>query len=505
MKILLINPPFQRLAKVYNTYFPLGMGYIASVLEKAGYYVRIYNADKGKEEDGFIRPTNRSSHIKAHENYINAINDKGHYVWREINETIRDFKPEVVGIQTMTSTFPSAKMIAKMVKEYDPSLKVIAGGVHATTVPDEVISDKCIDFVVYGEGEETAKELIEKIAEGKDDYGKVNGIYYKIKGEIKKTAPREFIKDLDALPFPGRHLVLHPELYTHEFGSLIMGRGCPFKCTFCGSKIMWTTKVRSRSPENVIREIEMIKDEYGIRSFSFQDDTLTFSKKRLLELCGLLIERRAKIHWSSYSRVDIISEEMLPILKKSGCYSLGFGVESGSKRMLKIMKKDIDLEEAVSARKLLKRYGIDFCSLFLIGTPDETVEDLKDTIKFVKILKPDSVNVCTFTPYPGTEMYKRAVELGVAAKDLDQVYFSHHSEKNMFSKFMTKEEFVKLRNELISIADSITNQLNTTRLRNMLRLLIRDPGYFIKRIPHYIGIIITRIEDNVHSLVKKDK
>lgn len=486
MRVLLINPPFQRLARVYNTYFPLGIGYVAAVLDQKGHFVRIYNADKDVEEKNFSTTRSNAARVEAHENYINAIRKSDHYVWSEIQQRIKEFQPDIVGIQSMTSTFPSVRIVARIVKDVFPKVPIMIGGVHPSTVPDEVMADENVDFAICGEGELTTIELVEAILKRTTDFSGIYGLCYREGAQIKKNPLREFIKDLDTLPFPARHLVLDPDLYSFELGSLVVGRGCPFSCTFCSAKVLWTRKVRSRSAANVIAEIKHVKEKYGLRSFSFEDDTLTFNKNRLLELCRLLIDSGLGIHWSSFSRVDVITDEILPILKKSGCYHLSFGIESGSERTLKIMKKDIKLAQALHARELLRKHDIEFGCCFLIGTPDETKEDLRDSIEFLKKLKPDSVNVCTYTPYPGTEMYERALELGVITKDLDQIYYSHHSNKNMFSGFMKPEEFIKLREELIAEADALTNRFDFSFIKSMTRLLIRDPRYFVSRIPHYI-------------------
>jgi radical SAM superfamily enzyme YgiQ (UPF0313 family) len=488
MRVLLINPPFQRLAKVFNTYFPLGIGYVAAVLEQEGHFVRIYNADKDIGERDFSTTGSNAARVEAHDNYIGAIRNIDHYVWSEIRQRVKDFQPDIIGIQSMTSTFPSVRIVARIAKDVYPEVPIMIGGVHPSTVPDEVMTDENVDFAVCGEGELTTLELVQALLKRTTDFSGITGLCYRDDNQIKKNPPREFIKDLDSLPFPARHLVLDPELYSSEFGAIVMGRGCPYMCTFCSAKVLWTRKVRSRSAANVIAEIKHVKEKYGVRSFAFQDDTLTFDKKRLLDLCYLLIDSGLNIHWSSFSRVDVITDEILPILKKSGCYNLGFGIESGSERTLRVMKKHINLSQAFHARELLKKHGIEFSCCFLIGTPDETKEDLRASIEFLRKLKPDTVNVCTYTPYPGTEMYERALELGVTSQDLDHLFFSHHSSNNMFSGFMTPDEFVELRKEIIALADSMGNRLDIAFFKSMARLMIRDPRYFISRVPHYIKI-----------------
>jgi radical SAM superfamily enzyme YgiQ (UPF0313 family) len=243
--------------------------------------------------------------------------------------------------------------------------------------------------------------------------------------------------------------------------------------------------------------MRQVKDKYGVRSFAFQDDTLTFDRKRLNELCRLLIDAKLAINWMSYSRVDVINEDSLDLLKKSGCCQLSFGIESGSERILKIMKKQINLDQILKARKLLKKYGIMFSTIFLIGTPDETKQDLLDTIEFIKKLRPDLVNICTYTPYLRTEMYERAVELGTVSEELDYLYLSHHSARNTFSKFMTLDDFVQLRIELVNLADLMSSRISLIYLRSMLRLWLQDPKYFAKRFPYYISVFPNHLKKAV--------
>lgn len=502
MKILLINPPFERLKKVFNPYFPLGLGYVAAVLADDGHFVKIYNADNGEEIKDFTAPHNLRIRMSGQDNLIKAINTPGHYVWIEMKKLLQDFEPDIVGIQAMSSTFPSVQVVSKVCKEYNSKCPVIVGGIHATIQPERVIADPNIDFVVVGEGEITMLELVKSIRICNNFFHDIDGIYYKDNGTIKQTKKRDFIPDLDNILFPARNLVINPHLYNNnEFGSVIFGRGCPFNCTFCNSNSLWSRNVRSRSPENMVSEIILLKNQYGIKTIAFQDDTLTFNQKRLFNLCSLLIKENLKVNWTSFSRVEIINQENLSLMKRSGAIALTFGVESGSERMLKLMNKKISLDQVLNARNLLGKNGIDFACTVLVGTPDETKEDLKQTISFLKKLKPDSVGVCTYTPYPGSQMYDRAVELGLVSSEIDYLKYSHFSNYNNFSKDISIEDFEKLRSELVAIADRLNNRLDIAYLKSKLKQFRRDPIFFVKKIPYYIKNLSKRIRYS-HSTFK---
>lgn len=464
MRVLLINPPLQRLSEVKNAYFPIGLGYLAAVLRDRA-FVKIYNADKGAEEKNFYPITTNFERIKRHQNYIDALKNDKHLVWREIKDTVQQFKPDLIGITAMTSTLPSAYKVAEICKQVNQEVPIVFGGPHPTIQPDKVIENENVDYVVVSEGERTIVELVEQLKSDNTLLQNINGLVFKMNGSVHFNPPQSFISNLDELPFPARDLVLRPELYTpSEMSALVTSRGCPYPCTYCSAKSIWTRKVRFRSIENVIKEMKEIKETYNNDGFVFDDDSFSVNKKRTMELCQQIIQAKLNTMWTCYSRVDLIDQELLEMMKKSGCIRISFGIESGSERVRDLMKKGITREQIFRAIELTRKNKIEVSTCFMVGLPYETKEDILETIKMVKELKPHFTNVCTFTPYPGSSLYDECVKQGLINDDIDWSYFSHHSPHNRFFKNIPEEDFRTLLNTLVMTADRYNNPMNFSTL-----------------------------------------
>ena len=384
MKILLINPPLQRLSEVKNSYFPLGLGYLAAFLEDHNHYVRIYNADKGEEEKSFYPITSNWERIKRHENYVKGLNDDQHLVWTEIREIFRQSQADLVGITTMTTTLPSSFKVASLCKEYSRHCQVVMGGIHPTVEPHRIMQNPNVDFVVKGEGEETLLELVQTLSSNSLALGEINGLGYRRKGILTMNPPRKMMPDINLLPFPGRHLVLRPDLYSDEMGAIVTSRGCPFKCTFCEAHNIWTRKVRYSTVDNVLAEMKEVINTYHVKGFRFDDDSFTIDRRRILELCQKIIDEKLEISWSCLSRVDLVDDELLAAMKKAGCFKINFGIESGSDRIRQMINKGISNSHIYEALRLVRKNHIKFGCCFLIGLPYETEEDVWQSIQMIK-------------------------------------------------------------------------------------------------------------------------
>jgi len=432
MRVALVHPPFsledltgetESMKSVMNIIPPLGLAYVAAVLERAGHDVVIYDCQLGITDEDLIK-------------------------------LLRSYDPELVGISATTPTFPSALSVGGAVKQSFPDVIVVIGGVHVTALPRETMSFECFDIGVLGEGEETMEELVEHLEKnGTAGLDRVAGIIYKENGELKLTEPRPFIQDLDSLPYPARHLL--PPLSDYNptpasyrrlpLAHLMTTRGCPYHCTFCDRSI-FGARYRARSVDNVMGEIEELIDKYGVQEIKFFDDTFTLDRKRVFEICREFKERGIDIGWSCLTRVDRISREMLTTMKEAGCWQVLFGLESGDPRMLSLLKKGTTVEQNRRAVKLAHELGLSVRADFIVGTPGETVESLERTLQFAIGLNMDFAHFNKFTPYPGTELYHNLTKEGYefdfvsrSCSQLDHSYIMYTPEgmtENQFKMFV---------------------------------------------------------------------
>jgi anaerobic magnesium-protoporphyrin IX monomethyl ester cyclase len=394
VKILLINPPIREWAE--PNCFPLGLGYIAAILEQEGHEIEVMD--------------------------INAYR----WIQAEVEEKIKKAKFDAVGIGAIVTVYKYVKWLISTLKKYHPQKKVIVGGSVATSVPKTLLERTAADIAVIGEGEETVRELFRAL-EKEDDLSAVNGIWFKDeKGRIHITPPRPTIKDLDTLPLPAwdlfpidiylRNPVGAPNRNKWVNGTavdnvlsmnLFATRGCPYKCIYCYHDFMGQG-YRNRSPQGVFDEMKRLHERYGVQYFHFVDDEFVMKKGFINEFCRLVREANLGFTWGCSGRANLMTEEMIATMANSGCILIGYGIESGSQKMLDIMKKRVTVEQAKQAVKLTQRYlGWADCS-FMIGTPGETRETIQETIDFCKELNLVPEVIFFATPYPGTELYELA-------------------------------------------------------------------------------------------------
>lgn len=469
--ILLINPPWFRLLGKSSNWSPLGLCYIASVLEKNGFNVCIYNADSGVWA-GLPQPLEVQ---KRYGEYLNILKDINHYFWQDIINVVSKIDPDIIGISVRTATYRSALNISKLIKNLNKEITVVWGGVHPSILPDEVMKNIEIDVVVRGEGEYTFLELVKNI----EKLDEIEGITYRKNGKVLHNPGRTLIKNLDEIPYPARHLIMGNKTFSPEtFGNIFATRGCPYNCIFCATSKIWTRKVRYRTPQNIIGEIKQIKKDFKTYNFSFEDDSFTLSKDFVESLCNLIIKEKLKIRWRAETRVDLVNEGLIKIMKSAGCDEIAIGVESGSEETLKRIKKGITIEQIRRANVILKRNGIKFIdAFFMIGFPWETERDIMDTISFMKELNPRRAYFSIATPYVGTELYDVCNSFGLIPEDMDWQKVFHQSPDIYFNANFTKEKFM----HLVKKVEIIFNEHNVD---NMRKLLLLHPLYVLKRIIH---------------------
>jgi radical SAM superfamily enzyme YgiQ (UPF0313 family) len=477
MKVLLINPPFQRLMNRTGEKLPIGIMYLSSFLNSNGIETKIYNADCVKREMSFFSEIDDRM-------YERNLNDLNSTVWKNIKETIRMENPSVVGVSVWTSAYKSALNVARIAKGIDRNMKVVFGGIHPTTMPKETAMEKDVDFVVVGEGERTFLELIKNM--GRPE--KVDGICFKRGKEIILTKPREFIEDLDSLPFPDRDNIISDfgVPYKLDLGTVLTSRGCPYDCSFCASKVMWNRIVRYRSIERVVDEIESQVRKYGTNVFEILDDTFTIDPKRVEDFCQTLNERKLKIKWQCKARVDSLSEDLLRKMKSAGCESIAYGIESGNQQILNMMNKGVTVEQSRNAISSAKKAGIDTIAYFIVGYPEETAATMGDTESLIKELKCHMSSLSILTPYPGTKVYRDSKKDGlILTEDWSKYFHLGRKEIQMKLKHMKEDEFLERYMEIIRYVDR-ANAMNAFKKHmnpiKIMKDIAHDPGKTLDRI-----------------------
>ena len=362
------------------------------------------------------------------------------YREKELSEIIKREEINVVGISSTTPGIGQAYRIVKTVKETDPNILVLAGGPHPTVLPDEALG-KGVDIVVRNEGELTFLELLPLLgrhtpASITDALAEQKGIAYRDRGgAVIVTTPQERIGDLDLIPFPDRDSFAFPEKYHMAIRikrgnsfSVIGSRGCSEHCFFC-SRAVFGNAVTSRSAENIVDEICLVKDSYpDITQFEFLDDYLLLDLDRMARICDLLRERKTGLRWSAgNTRVDNIDPGVLKKMKESGCFKINFGIEAGTDEILRSINKRITIEQARRAISLAKEAGLFVGVYFILGHHRESPDDIRATIRLARTLPADAVQFTLNTPWPGTALYRYLEKQGwLLSKNWDDYrYFSH--------------------------------------------------------------------------------
>jgi len=438
-KVLFISPPYARFMGLENCRFPLTFGNMATILSINRHETAIYDADFDPALLG--KHGNYEYTFSNQHRIVEAVEDKNHYVWKDIKQQVEKFNPDIVGISTMTSKFPMAVRIAEITKSVDSGIKTVIGGHHSSIFGAKLLTDKNIDFAVIGEGEITFLELINRLCEPNPDFSCIDGLIYKNNGHIVTTKPRELVNNLDVLPIADRGLMLN-ENYVSE-NNLIISRGCPFNCNYCGAKVIWKRKVRRRSIHNVIKEIDYLFEKSSSRHINFWDDSFTHNRKYTFELMSQL-KKYEGLSFSCITRLDLIDKEMLTSLKGAGCVNLLFGVESGNDNILKLINKKTTCDLIRRKVDIVNSIGIPWIGFFIMGYPGETKENILETLSFMRELSPNYAEINIYNPLPGTNTWNELEKKNLVKSDMDFSKHSQASAENFFVKDITKEEFKDL-------------------------------------------------------------
>ena len=352
-----------------------------------------------------------------------------------IEEAIRDFRPDIVGMTTPSPLFYRAGEVTDLA--HRAGCKVILGGPHPTAQPDNVLKECDADLAIMGEGELTMLD----ICRGRDP-AEIKGLIYRDNGQIIRNEPGPRVEDIDTFPFPARHLLdLKKYRGDNEMGfhvkknenclRLFTSRGCKYECIFCARHIIFGRIPRYRSLENIMGEIEEGINRYGIRKVVFMDDTLTEDEERVMEISEEILRRNMDIRWACFSRVGTRGE-ILKVMHRSGCRMVGYGVESGSQKVLDGIKKKIEIGEIEDSFKITRKLGIRTKAFFIVGLPGEGEKEFQETLALARRICPDYVVVSIFTPLPGAEAYDRIMQHGDMIKNRRS--FFHTADKALHKR-----------------------------------------------------------------------
>jgi len=418
MRVQLFIPPGGYVAERWSkgsSMPPLGILSIAAVLEKEGIEVEVVPAD------------------------VLGLS------WADIEERIRSYRPDIVGVTTSTENrFQSFELIRRA-RRARPEALTVMGGPHASmAAEDTLIHLPELDVVVRGEGEITTVDLCRKL-EGAADRGtalaRVTGISFKQDGRVVSNAPRPLLADLDSLPFPAFHLIPF-EKYNFTVDvpghgpwpavNIMTSRGCPFSCNFCATPVNWGRKVRMRSPKNVMDEVEQLVARYGARVIFFYDDTFNVSAKRVEEMCGEIRARKLDILWRAEARLDLMTKPLLARMKEAGLFHISFGLEAGSERVRnEVINKKIEIADFHNMIRWCRELEVVPAVFFIFSHPTETWDEARETIALIEQYKGQiEGTVSILHVYPGTPLERTALDMGLLPRDFSWT-------KRRFSKIIT--------------------------------------------------------------------
>ncbi|KPA16302.1 Radical SAM domain-containing protein [Candidatus Magnetomorum sp. HK-1] len=480
MKILLINPN-NLLEKILGSGkifaspdMPMGLFYIASYLQKFGY------------------------HVVFRDSYLH--NDD----YDVIVKKIKDEDPKIIGISCLTANGKFVFELGQIIKRKFTEKLLVLGNLHASIFSNFYLNNKAADVIVHGEGEIAFKEICDSFREGQSfSFKDIKGIsYIDEENKIINNEQRKYIKNLDLLPFPypdNINLNDYPRMKDIKlpYIKIISSRGCVNNCTFCA--VHNNRNYRMRSINNVIEEIEYTKKKFNINFVSFEDALFTASKKRIIELCSKIIEKKLNIEWGCEGHINFIDEELMKIMRKAGCIGISYGIESGNQDILNSINKKTRLDDIKKKVLMSKYYFKKISGLFILGLPNETKQTIEQTIKLSLELPFTTAQFSLFTPYPGSQLYYDFIQNGVIAVDENKP----EELINSWERYSSYAIFAKDAPHPIYVPENLTlNDLKKLQKKALRKFYFRL-SYMLKNRPVYLDLLSFKDFPNlVKSILK---
>ncbi len=408
---------------------------------------------------------------------------------------IKDYDPDYVGVSFMTKEYLKSYDLVNKIKREFPNKKLIIGGAHPSTIEERVLKETVADLAVMGEGEKCMLDLCNE-----RPLQEISGLIWRKEGKIIKNDRREFIADLDSLPFPAYDLFPMEE-YIDKKIPIVSSRGCPYQCIYCAMKKILGAKWRSRSAENVYKEIEYWYNK-GYSFFHIVDDNFTLDLNRAEKICDLIIENNLLIKWDLRNgiRVDRVNEHLLYKMKKAGCFYLAFGIESFDPVVLKNMKKGATREDAINAIKLVKKVGIPAGAFFMIGLPGDTPERFTETYNLAKSAGLEEVRFYNVIPFPETELFDYLVNTNAFLKQPEE--YLNLSSKFLNDPLYTSEDFSN--EDKIKALEKGQNLVMKKLLKKEFGFIVGFTAFFLWQIKP-LRFFLKKVGVFVWSFIRKHK
>lgn len=440
MRIMFIEPPFYTLMQFQGFGFPVGLSMMGAILEEQGHEVQVVDGDftrnAPRTQPDFLDP--------FYGEYLEAVNDENHPVFKELEERIQTFQPDIVGVGVMTPKVASAIRVFEAARRAAPKARLLVGGAHATIRAEEML-EACpeIDTAVKGDGFSLLPAIIDAVANDKP-------LPRIMAGDPSRV-------DFSSLPQAGRHLLDRKDEYAFgELGLMVTTMGCPWRCTFCSTHTIWNKKRASRSAKSVVDEMIDVHRTYGIGNFSILDDVFTLEKDKVREMCELLIEADLGINWTCCTHANIVHDDLIALMKKAGCTTVAIGIETGSPRMLKLVRKGLTHERVINAKNILEKHNMNWTGFFMVGLLNEGREDMYQTLDFMKKLDPPYAHLGVYANIPGTPLFEHGLELGITQEYMTRKEYFGLAPSRFYVKEgkrsvvdMTSEEYEKIAGDIM--------------------------------------------------------